>query len=122
MSLINCPSCQQKISNKVSQCPQCGFSFDQNEDEIEHLRKVNYRNYRDKMYRFKMLSFVAIAIALFGTVPMLWIYARAIDYGFVPSLISHWGIYLLVAGFAMYVIVRVMMVNTRRNYQASKSR
>jgi FtsH-binding integral membrane protein len=120
MSLINCPSCQNKISDKATSCPNCHFSFRENEDEIDRLKIINYRKYRNKMYQFKMLSFVAIAIALAGVIPMLWNYAKAVDYGFNANIINHWGIYLVMAGFALYVIIRILMVTTKNKYKSHK--
>lgn len=121
MSLISCPKCHQKISDKSSECTHCHFSFVNNAEEIERLKVLNFRKYRDKMYRLKMLSFIAMAIALIGTVPMLWDYLKAIDYGFQANILNHWGIKLLVIGFAMYVIVRVLMLTTKRNFKSKKS-
>jgi len=120
MSLIKCPACQKKISDKVDICPSCDFSFNQNQDEIDRLKVLNYRRYRDKMYRFKMLTFVSITIAVIGFLPMIWDYVQAVDYGFEANIINHWGIYFVMAGFAMYIIIRVLMLNTKRNYKATK--
>ncbi|MBL4773672.1 MAG: hypothetical protein JKX98_08765 [Alcanivoracaceae bacterium] len=120
MSLINCPSCQKKISDKISICPACQFSFNQNESELDRLKISNYRKYRDKQYQFKMLGFFAIAITVFGVIPMLWDYLKALDYGFDVNLINHWGIYPVITGFAMYVFVRILMLKTKRNYKSVK--
>ena len=120
MSLISCPSCKKKISDKVQECPHCQFSFNQGEEDFERLRVLNYRTYRDKMYRFRMLTFVSMALAIAGLVPMLWSYAKAMDYGFNVKFTNHWGIYLVMAGFALYVLIRVLMFNAKRNYKSSK--
>jgi predicted amidophosphoribosyltransferase len=120
MSLIKCPACQRKISDKVESCPNCEYSFNQTQEESDQLKIHNYRQYRNLMYRFKMLTFVSIAIAVMGTVPMLWAYAKAIDYGFNASITNHWGIYLVITGFIMYAIIRVVMLNVKRKYKASK--
>lgn len=120
MSLIKCPSCQKQISNKADVCHHCDYSFNQSEDDLQRLKVLNYRKYRDKMYRLKMLTFTAMAIAVLGLVPMLWAYAQAIDYGFNVSIINHWGIYVIMAGFALYVVIRVLMLATKRKYKTSK--
>jgi hypothetical protein len=120
MSLTKCPICQKKISDKVKSCPNCEYSFNQSQDEIDQLKVKNFRQYRNQMYRFKMLTFLSIAFAVMGVVPMIWTYAKAIDYGFNASITNHWGIYLVITGFIMYVIIRVMMLNTKRRYSASK--
>jgi len=72
------------------------------------------------MYQYKMLTFTAMAIAVIGLVPMLWTYAKAIDYGFNASLLNHWGIYFVMLGFVLYVAVRALMLNTKRNYKVGK--
>jgi polyferredoxin len=120
MSLIKCPACRKQVSDKVEICPHCEFSFKQSEDEIQKMKVLKYRTYRDKMYRLKMYTFFTIAIAVIGTVPMIWNYAKAIDYGFNANILNHWGIYFVIAGFVMYVIIRVMMLNTKKKYKASK--
>ena len=120
MSLIKCPACQKQISNKLELCPHCDYSFNQSGEELNRIKVLRYRKYRDKMYRLKMLTFTAMAIAIIGLVPMLWAYAKAIDYGFNASFINHWGIYLVMAGFALYVIIRVMMYTAKSNYKANK--
>lgn len=120
MSLINCPSCQNKISNKVEVCPNCEFSFNDTADDLIRAKTLLYRKYRDKMYQFKMLTYTAMAIAVVGLVPMLWTYAKAIDYGFNASLLNHWGINFIIFGFILYVVVRVMMFTTKRNYKLRK--
>lgn len=120
MSLINCPVCQKKISDKAVECPHCQFSFNQDQDDIERSRIMKFRSYRDKMYRYKMLTFTAIAIAVIGLVPMLWSYAKALDYGFNVKFTNHWGMYLVYAGFAIYIIVRVLMYFSKRNYNSKK--
>lgn len=120
MSLINCPACQNKISDKVKKCPHCHFSFDQDEEEMKRLQILRYRTYRNKMYYFRMLTYFAIAVTVAGLVPMLWSYAKAIDYGFNVKFTNHWGLYLVMAGFSMYVIIRILMFNVKRLYKASK--
>ena len=120
MSLIKCPSCQKQISNKAVVCPHCDSNFNSDEDDLKRLKVLNFRKYRDKMYRYKMLTFTAMAIAVIGLVPMLWTYAKAIDYGFNARFANHWGIYLVILGFALYVVVRALMYATKRNYQSGK--
>ncbi len=120
MSLINCPSCQHKISNKLQTCPQCGLKFaEYSEDDWQRAKTLKYRKYRNQMYRYKMLSFVAIAIAVIGAVPMLWNYMKAIDYGFDAQLTNHWGINLIVLGFLLYVFARFLMLLTKNRHKKS---
>ncbi|MFK8012355.1 MAG: hypothetical protein AB8B80_09960 [Marinicellaceae bacterium] len=120
MSLVKCPACQKQISNKSSACPHCHYSLNQSKDDLQRQKVINFRLYREKMYRIKMLTFTAMAIAIVGLVPMLWAYAQAIDYGFNANILNHWGLYFVIAGFVMYVGLRVKMFVTKKNYNARK--
>ncbi len=121
MSLIKCPSCGKQISNKAKACQYCSLSMHYDKDDLELLKVMKYRQYRDKMYRLKMWSYTAIALALFGIVPMVWSYVEAVGYGFNASITNHWGVNFVVVGFFIYVILRVMMVITKRAYTQIKS-
>ena len=118
MALTICPSCQNKISSKAENCSKCGFSMVDNFDEIDRLNKQKYRRYRDRMYKLKMLSFVAMALSLAGVIPMIWDYIKSIDYGFNASVLNHWGVNLVFAGFVMYVLVRIAMLKVKRDYKS----
>lgn len=120
MSLIKCPACRKQISNKVKSCPHCEYSFNQTKEEAVKSKVLNFRRYRDKMYRYKMLTFTSIAIAIFGLVPMLWTYAQAIDYGFNASMTNHWGIYFIYIGFVFFVLIRILMFISKSNYKSGK--
>jgi len=120
MALISCPSCQKKISDKSSVCSGCGYVFDQDQSELERLKILQYRKYRDRLFQLKMLSYLSIAIALFGVVPMMWDYLKAMDYGFQVNLLNHWGINPVMLGVALYVVVRILMMNNKRRYKAQK--
>ena len=120
MSLIKCPACQKQVSDKVNICPHCEYLFNQSEEDLQKMKILNYRKYRDKMYQYKMLTFLSIAIAVIGTVPMIWNYAKAIEYGFNANILNHWGIYFVIVGFIMYVILRIMMLSSKKKYTASK--
>ncbi len=34
MALVNCPECQKEISDKVKNCPHCGYPFDEKNDSM----------------------------------------------------------------------------------------
>lgn len=120
MSLVKCPSCRNKISSKVKSCPHCSFSFDQDEIEIERIKLIKYRKYRDLVYKLKMLSYLAVVIAMIGIVPMIWDYTQAINYGFIVSISDHWGLYFLELGFVFYIIVRYLLIKAKRQYKSNK--
>ena len=120
MSLINCPSCKKQVSDKMETCSHCHSPLKLSEEDLYRTKELRYRNYRDKMYRFKMLTFTAMAIAIIGLVPMLWTYAKAVDYGFDANVFNHWGTYLIFIGFALYVVVRILMFTAKRQYKSGQ--
>ena len=117
MALINCPHCNKQNSSQAETCSHCNMSLQLSAEELEAVHKIKRRELRDKLYHWRMLSFVAMALALIGAVPMVWDYARSIDYGFNASVLNHWGSAWTIAGFALYLFTRVMMVLAKRNYK-----
>ena len=115
MALINCPHCKKQVSSKAETCMHCNQPLKMTAENLEILNKNKRRSLRKKLYKYKMLSFVAMALALIGAVPMVWDYARSVDYGFTTSALNHWGTTWVILGFILYVVSRVMMVVSKRN-------
>jgi len=72
MALINCPECQKEISDKVENCPHCGYP----------LKRVNYKN-NDNLETKKVgkrSSRIKIVIGSIITVVALLFIAEAIIY------------------------------------------
>ncbi len=113
MALIDCPSCNARVSSVASQCPECGFDLAMGMADEETLRTLRNRRYRDRMYVLKMLSFAAMAIAMIGAIPMLFHYISAIEAGTPAQLMDHWGVYLVGIGFVFYLVVRVRMLSLK---------
>lgn len=66
MSIISCPECGKKVSDKAPICPHCGFqSGDVTEEDLEIFRA---RKLRDRIYRLNMTSYAVITVfvAAFG--------------------------------------------------------
>lgn len=114
MALINCPHCNRQNSSQAKECVGCGRSLQMSREELEKLARQRKRDLRNTLYRYKMLSYVAMALALFGAVPMIWDYARSIDYGFNTSVLNHWGTTWVVIGFVVYAFSRVMMLVAKK--------
>ena len=64
-----------------------------------------------------MFNFSSIALAVFGVVPMIWSYIEALSYGFNAQITNHWGVNFVLIGFFMYVLSRLLMIFTKRNYK-----
>ncbi len=120
MALIQCPACHRRVSNMAKTCPECGFNLVSGLADEATLQKLRQRQYRDRMYVLKMLSFTAMAIALIGAIPMLFHYIQGIEAGVPVRLVEHWGVYLVAAGFVFYATVRVRMMSLKAAYQKKR--
>lgn len=118
MSLIQCPSCRKRISSLTTVCPHCHFIYNNKDPNAteEALKQNLRRRYRNQQYRLKMLSFLAMSITMIGAVPMLWSYINAIESGNEASPLKHWGIYPVILGFFMYLIIRIIMMINRKRF------
>lgn len=119
MALINCPACRTKISSVAKVCPKCGYSKDAKaEADPEQVKLFQRRIFRDRMYKLRMFSYVAMSITMVGALPMLWDYIQGIEQGETVILLKHWGIYAIALGFIMYMTLRFFMLKVKRNYRA----
>ncbi|KAA3651587.1 MAG: hypothetical protein DWP95_00485 [Proteobacteria bacterium] len=120
MALVKCPVCRTKMSSLAPVCPKCGFSHDK-EAKIDREQADLYRKRRfsQRIYQLKMMSYVAMVIAMIGAIPMLWDYIKGLEQGNNVILLQHWGSYLVAIGFIFYLVIRVAMILTRRNYRSS---
>lgn len=120
MALINCPACRTKISSVAKVCPSCGYSKDPDaEADPEQIKLFQRRMFRDRMYKLRMFSYVAMTITMIGALPMLWDYIKGLEAAGPVILLNHWGIYAIAVGFIMYVVIRVFMTISRRNFRAN---
>ncbi len=121
MALIDCPACGARVSSVTRQCPECGFDLQHGMADEAAVQRLRQRRYRDRMYVLKMLSYVAMSIALVGVIPMLWAYIQSLENGGrAVSLAEHWGIYAVGMGFVFYVVVRVRMVYIKSEYRRGR--
>lgn len=102
MVLALCPACDQEIPNKISLCPHCGLQLTEAaETSIIESRR---RALRDRIYRYKMLSYLALALLVgaFG-----WFLFESNNLQVQPSR----GPYILFAlGAVIYLIIRVFLL------------
>lgn len=99
MVLALCPACDQNIPSKASTCPHCDLPLD-NVDEAKII-EMRRRALRDRIYRFRMISYLALAllISAFG-----WFLFASDNLQVKPPN----GPYVLFAiGAVIYLIIRV---------------
>ncbi len=101
MAIISCPSCDKNISSRTTLCPYCGFQ--RSEVAEEELKEFRRRKIRDRIYRLKMLSYVALTFlaAAFG-----WYMVDTAGFQHRASM----GPYaLFTIGAACYLVIRVYL-------------
>jgi len=120
MALVHCPACRTKMSSVAKVCPKCGYSKDPDaEINPEQVKLFQKRQFRNRMYKLRMLSYVAMTITMLGALPMLWDYIRGIEQAEPIVMIKHWGIYAIAVGFVLYMVIRLRMVIVRKAYRAN---
>src|SRR5690554_6646546 len=104
MALVKCPVCRTRMSSLAPVCPKCGFSHD-GEQKIDPEQADLYkkRQFGQRIYQLKMLSYVAMSIAMIGAIPMIWAYIQGLEQGHQVVLLEHWGSYLVGVGFVLYL-------------------
>jgi hypothetical protein len=106
MSIIACPGCGKKVSNRAALCPNCGFQLGEvSEDDREIYRA---RRLRDRIYRLSMLSYAVITVFIAGF-GWYWWASR----GFTAA--THAGPFVVmgVAGLG-YLVVRGFLFRARQ--------
>ena len=110
MSIIACPNCGKKISDKAPICAHCGFQS--GEVTEEDLAVYSARRLRDRIYRLNMISYLVITIfvAAFG-----WYWWDS--EGFVQPPTA--GPFILMGlGAVAYLVVRGLLFRARQQKRA----
>ena len=117
MALVKCPSCRKRMSSLAVVCSNCGYARSGNAEENEEaMADFRRRRYRREQYQYKMYSYVAMSLAMIGAIPMIWAYIKAMEMGETINIIEHWGVYLVALGFFAYMVIRVLMVMSKRKF------
>ena len=83
----------------------------------EEIKLFLKRQLRDRMYKLRMFSYVAMSITMIGALPMLWDYIKGLEVGEAVILKDHWGIYAVGAGFVSYIIIRGIMIRVKSEHK-----
>ena len=112
MAIINCPSCNTRISNKAKVCSSCNFNLvgdssseGLNEEQIESARR---RNLIKQRYSMQMQAMSGIVLVLLGS--LMWYFGGR-------DLSNFWviaGIFSFAAGSILYVVTRVRLLMFKR--------
>lgn len=106
MALINCPQCNEKISDKVKECPSCGLDIGNLSEES--LASLGRQKKIKKMARITTESFFAILLFAGG---FTWLYWREPSYQSVEMYASYAAVWL---GVIWYLVNRVRLILVKR--------
>lgn len=98
MSIVNCPQCNKKISDKAKSCPHCQVDTDMDEEKRERLAAVNRAQ---TIKSLSTQSMMALILALAGFYVM---YFQNPEPESIQLLLSQVA---FGAGFIWYVGVRI---------------
>jgi hypothetical protein len=106
MAVVNCPGCNKKISDKAKSCNHCQVDLSGvDSDKMARLNRVSLIN---KTQRLMNYSFVAMLLFCGGFLLMFW------D-NVTPGTWQHtMAVASTVIGFVMYIIIRAMLLLTKR--------
>lgn len=107
MALKPCPACGHRVSDQVDECPNCGLASGAHVDEDTLMREVARRR-REKIYRLRMSSYVALTIAMVGVIAY-WFGSDGFQSGPGPV-----ALVLMAAGSVAYFVIRVLTFAARR--------
>ena len=114
MSLIACPNCKRKISNRAVICDRCGFADGEvSEADLEVYRA---RKLRDRIYRLNMISYAVITVFLAAFGWYWW------DSGGFARQSSAGPFILMGLATVAYLSVRVLLFRNRQRQKVLRKK
>lgn len=111
MAVINCPQCNNKISDKAKTCANCHLVLD--ELDTEQLTTIRRVNTIQKSQRIMTFSFIAM---LFFCGGFLYYYAKNVQPGTLEYYLSTGAI---LVGFVSYIVTRIQLLILKRKLKSS---
>ncbi|MDQ7048831.1 MAG: hypothetical protein Q9M92_04520 [Enterobacterales bacterium] len=112
MAIINCPSCQKKVSDKIKNCPECQFDFIHNKSsdgltEEQLASKKNLQRIKRK-YSLQMRAMTGIIMVLGGV--LVWYFGGR---GLL-SISDYLSVAAIGVGSILYLMTRIHLILYRR--------
>jgi len=107
MAIINCPSCNKRISSVAINCEYCKAVFDDSVDDEKLMRDIRNKRYT-KRQRIQNISFLSVLLFAAGAIVMYFGITDS-DTG-----VSDTGRIMLSIGFVGYIVGRVLMFMSRK--------
>ena len=107
MAIINCPSCNKRISSVAVSCEYCKAVFDDSDDDEKLMRDISNKRFA-KRQRIQNISFLSVLLFAAGAITMY--------FGITDSdtMVSDVGRIMLSIGFVGYIVGRVLMFMSRK--------
>ena len=106
MALIDCPSCNKKISDKTTSCQHCGFAMGEATSE-DVLRKQQLNKFK-KRHSIQNQSMLAMLLFVAGFGFMYWGGANKEDLQYNLAMLA------TLVGFIWYIVNRVRLLILKR--------
>lgn len=106
MAVINCPGCKKKVSDKAKTCNHC--SLDLSALDSEQLASLNRVSLINKTQRLMNFSFIAMLLFCGG---FFFMFRDNVAPG---SWQHNIAMVTTIIGFIMYIIIRGMLLFTKR--------
>jgi len=106
MAVINCPSCNKKISDKAKTCSHCNMSINALDENQRAAIELEQR--LKKKQSLMNHSFIAMLLFCGGFLFLFWRNAQPGTWEYTVSIAS------TVLGFIFYLITRVRLIFLKR--------
>ena len=107
MAVINCPSCNKKVSNKAKSCSFC--QLDLSNLDAEKIIFLQKENFIKKSQRLMTHSFIAMLLFCGGFLFYYWQDVLPGSWQYVVALTS------TVIGFLLYITTRIRLILLKRS-------
>ena len=112
MAIINCPSCQKKVSDKIKNCPDCQFDFIQNKssDGLSEEQLASQKNLLriKRKYSLQMRATTGIILVLGGV--LFWYFGGR---GLI-SISDYLSVAAIGIGSILYLMTRIHLILFKR--------
>jgi len=113
MAIINCPSCNNKISDKAKTCSNCQYDMVSgstaeglNDEQLASKKRMAHIK---KKYSLQMQAMIGIIMVLGGS--LMWYFGGR----GMSSLSDVSGIFILASGSILYLVTRVRLIIFKKN-------
>ncbi len=107
MAIIDCPSCNKRVSDKAKECSHCQQNLtDLDTDKIKQWQKISRIKQSQKLMNF---SFVAMLLFCGGFLMLYWRDALPNSLEYTLSVSA------TVIGFILYIVTRIRILFLKRS-------